>query len=1161
MGSSHKRLYVLTAAAILVCALGVGAALQRLRLLGGNARTEIARLLADATGAQASVQATELDFANWTLVAHGVALHDRGRELLSAGELRARPALNALLRGRLELRSLELSAGAIHVDAGDLARLKRAALRPRAQLGALDLRSSQLRVDLGAGTALQLSQAHLTLAGSRFELHAAKAQLLRDATPLADARLDATGQISAAQAVLHGAGQLQLATAQLAGNALAEPLTLSWQIDGERVQCDGALALGAGAGSLALSLTFAPSSPLTLRLRPTATKLERALALVQSSLPVDALIDGELELHGTLHPLELAGPMQLALRELRVGHATAVLAVPRLRAAGRARLDASGFALDALRISLPSGTFEGSARASSAAELTAELSAAELALRDLGPVAGVTLAGHGRVGLQARGPLQAPALHLALALEDAALGGVELGTLHAELDVTDAGRALAIQHAELSGSQRRLSADGVQLRFAAGLDEAHAHIKLTRLPLAELYRVLGAAEDPVLRRLQGDAAGDAELNYRRADSDHQLELALGLRVTDIELAGYRFERGQLRAHVAIPDGARGLGGGELRLDQMTLAAGDGALELSGGMRHGALAMHIAMHALPLARDTWFHEHWAALSGRIDGKGDLNGDASSTRADLALTVNELKFSDSALGSIQLRALLRDRAGAAQLSAADGACSEGKAALASAAFSSGWLICGDGLHDRLHVDLALGNADGRALRGRLALDDFSLASFLPETPSGAHVPGTLSTRLQLTGGGLDNLDRLSGNLLVQKLALGEGEMSLSSTAPFEVQLDAGSLAMTRAPLRGAKQKFLLSTTGALGHSARLIADGSVSASAFSRASEPLVEAFGDVGLHLEWSPWTQPRLSGRASLDAVTIRIGAETFLRNLTGALEISDARVHVAGVGAELGGGRLQLDGQLERQGFSVADYALSLTAAGVALEPQPHVELLLDADTHIDWAGGSALPRLSGGVMLKRALYGKQIQMSEAIAALSHQSAEAAGAKRATRDRLQIDLTVSHEKPLRIRNSFLDGEVIVLGPEHKLRIVGSDRQLGLSGQLAITRGRVLFYGDEFHVTHGEIAFTDPSRIAPQFDISAVADQPKRPDTSVVFHAHGTRETFDVNVHCEAPGSGEPPPFTCKYAHDHVRCDNYEQLVALWLCRTKPTLSQADPAH
>jgi translocation and assembly module TamB len=1109
------------------------------------------------------VRATELDYASWTLIAHGVELHDGARSLLQAGELRARPSFNALLRGHLELHSLELSAGAVHLNAADLQRLKRAALASPALIGALDVRVARLQLELTPDSTLQLTTALLLLSGHHFELHSAKAAVMRGGQLAADAQLSVSGQLDAAQ----GGGQIRLEQAHLSGQALAQPIALSWHSEGERVTCEGTLALGADAGAVAVALTLSgdPKAPFTLRGRLQALQLRRALALSPSAppLPIDASIDGEFDLHGTLAPLALTGPLQLVAHALRLGRDPALLAVPQLKATCNARLDAGRLAFDALQISWPpSETLQGSAQLGRDAELTAELSAPELALAELGPVGGLALAGHGRVALRAKGPVQAPELHASLALSDAAIGGIALGKLNAELDITDAGRSLAIQHAEIVDSQRRLSSDGSLLHFAAGLAEARARIKVTHLPLTELYRLLGAGDDPMLRRLQGDTAGDVDLTYRRAETDHQLELELGLRLLDIELAGYRFDRGQLRARVAIPDGAHGLAGGVLTLEQMTLGAGEGTLELSGEMRRGALGMHVAMRALPLARDAWFHDHFASLTGRIAGQGELKSDAATARADIALSVEDLKLADAALGRVQLRALLRDRA-----SAADSECSEGPAALKSgalgAANSSAWLICGKGLRDQLRVDLALGNGESRPVRGLFALDDFALSAFLPEASPGARVPGTLTAQFQVSGGGLDNLDHLSGQLRVEKLALGADDMALANSAPFELQLQAGEIALKGAALRGPKQKFVLRAAGALGHSARLIADGTVSASAFTHAGEPMVEAFGDVGMHLEWSPFsqtqTQPRLRGRVALNAVSVRVGAGTFLRNLGGELEVSDERVHVAAVSAELGGGQLQLDGQLALSGFAVANYALKLTAAHVALEPQPLIEVLLDADTHVDWSGGAALPRLTGDVRLKRALYGKQIQVNEAIAALSHQAS--AAAKKAPRDRLLVDLTLSHEQPLRIRNSLLDGEVMVMGPEHKLRIVGSDRQLGLAGQLAITRGRVLFYGDQFHVTHGEIAFTDPTRIAPQFDVSAVADRPKRPDTSIVFHAHGTREAFEVMVHCEAPGSGEPPPFTCKYARDHVHCDSFEQLVALWLCRTKPTLSQAESAH
>jgi hypothetical protein len=70
--------------------------------------------------------------------------------------------------------------------------------------------------------------------------------------------------------------------------------------------------------------------------------------------------------------------------------------------------------------------------------------------------------------------------------------------------------------------------------------------------------------------------------------------------------------------------------------------------------------------------------------------------------------------------------------------------------------------------------------------------------------------------------------------------------------------------------------------------------------------------------------------------------------------------------------------------------------------------------------------------------------------------------------------------------------------------------------------------------------------------VRAVADQPKRRDTSVVLSAHGTRDAFKVAIQCDAGAAAvDAPPFTCNYAHDRMSCDDFERLVAQWSCPTK----------
>ncbi|HEX4354494.1 MAG TPA: translocation/assembly module TamB domain-containing protein, partial [Polyangiales bacterium] len=732
------------------------------------------------------------------------------------------------------------------------------------------------------------------------------------------------------------------------------------------------------------------------------------------------------------------------------------------------------------------------------------------------------------------------------ALTQAKFSAIDLGTLAASFELSEHGTLLQLHHAEISDPQRRLSVDDLPLRFDGDLREAHARIKIARLPLIELYRVLGAADDPLLQRLQAESAGEVEVSFRRDASDHPLELVLGLHLRDVALAGYHFETGELRAKLAMPIGAGGFGGGVLTLEQLLLAADGGRLELAGELRHGAFAMRIALHHLPLERDAWLRGHLTALSGLIEGSADLRGDATSTRADLALSLDELKLFDAALGQVQLHASLRDRL---PLVAADEQC-----ASASLATGPSWLICGSNAHEHMKIDLAIGTSAGHPLRGRIALHDFALAAFLPASEASAQLTGTLTGALSVNGGGLDDLAALSGRFDVQKLSIGDGDTAIANEAPFAIAIDAGKLALSVASLRGPKQHYQLRADGMLARDGRLIADGTFAASLLTRRSEPVVEAYGNVGVHLEWRPWSPAHgtLSGRGELQQAQLRIGASTLLRGIDGALELNGDRLHVTNLRAALGGGELQLDGQLALRGLRVASYGLTLTATKVALEPQPHVELVLDANTHLDWPGGDALPRLSGDVILKRGLYGRQIGL-EAISALGREHAD-----HDARERVAIDLRLHHEQPLRVRNDFLDGELVMSGPDRTLHLVGTDRQLGMIGQLSIPRGRVLFYGDQFHVTHGEISFDDRQRIAPNFDLRAVADQPKRPDTSIVFHAHGSREAFDVALRCDSKAASEPPPFTCNYARDRMRCDTFEQLVALWVCRSKPTMSRAD---
>ena len=128
--------------------------------------------------------------------------------------------------------------------------------------------------------------------------------------------------------------------------------------------------------------------------------------------------------------------------------------------------------------------------------------------------------------------------------------------------------------------------------------------------------------------------------------------------------------------------------------------------------------------------------------------------------------------------------------------------------------------------------------------------------------------------------------------------------------------------------------------------------------------------------------------------------------------------------------------------------------------------------------------------------------------------------------------------------------------------MVGTNQRFGLLGGMEVARGRVLFHGDEFEIARGAVSFGEETRVAPVFELRAVAKKRTRKDASIVLEAKGDRETFALDVHCDAGAARVlAPPFACAFAHDQLRCDRFEQLATLWSCPVRTELSKAEGAE
>jgi hypothetical protein len=197
--------------------------------------------------------------------------------------------------------------------------------------------------------------------------------------------------------------------------------------------------------------------------------------------------------------------------------------------------------------------------------------------------------------------------------------------------------------------------------------------------------------------------------------------------------------------------------------------------------------------------------------------------------------------------------------------------------------------------------------------------------------------------------------------------------------------------------------------------------------------------------------------------------------------------------------------------------------------------------------------------VRVERFVYGRHIELPHALIAINQADRRERASYDPARDRVAFDLVLEQAAPLVVRNRMIDAELRVQGQGRTLRVVGTDQRFGLLGGMEVDRGRVLFHGDEFEIARGAVRFDDETRVAPVFELRAVAKKRTRKDASIVLQAKGDRESFALDVHCDA-GTARvlAPPFACAFEHDRLRCDGFEQLATLWSCPVRTELSQVE---
>jgi translocation and assembly module TamB len=224
-------------------------------------------------------------------------------------------------------------------------------------------------------------------------------------------------------------------------------------------------------------------------------------------------------------------------------------------------------------------------------------------------------------------------------------------------------------------------------------------------------------------------------------------------------------------------------------------------------------------------------------------------------------------------------------------------------------------------------------------------------------------------------------------------------------------------------------------------------------------------------------SSPKITGRARVqDASAIYADFPVGLSKVTGNFVFDQSRLTFDGLTAEAGGGQLKLGGSLT-YGEGAMRFDVNAATTTVRIRYPTGMSWLADGTLRLSGTTNSAL--LTGSVEVQRVLFAQGVDVASFFAAASETSVSPPSSSSFLRN-LSFDVAAQATPGSRIEWSGaqvdMDGDVRLRGTWDRPVILGDVHLLG---------GEMVFRGNNYQLTRGDINFANPFRLDPVLNIEA----------------------------------------------------------------------------
>ncbi|MEA2491283.1 MAG: translocation and assembly module TamB [Acidobacteriota bacterium] len=366
-------------------------------------------------------------------------------------------------------------------------------------------------------------------------------------------------------------------------------------------------------------------------------------------------------------------------------------------------------------------------------------------------------------------------------------------------------------------------------------------------------------------------------------------------------------------------------------------------------------------------------------------------------------------------------------------------------------------------------------------RLTVTDIArLAAISPKTSS---IPagGNFVFDLRLSGR-LSPMEALVVEATAPTFNLRISDHEFTAPQPLRMTLRNGRIEFDAVTLQGPDSTFAVTGYAELTGQKRANIDvrGRVEAALLQLFMDD-VRANGrvDVGMSIAGS-LTDPRITGTATLlDAQIKFAGFPQLIDEINGTLNFRGDRIELQGVRATVGGGQVVAGGFVAMNGLAPQSARITLQGSDVAL--RYYEGITIQGNFTLLLSGDLERSLITGDVEVTRGLYFRDFDVQQALLNAILARSRVSPVSAATwQDRVGLRLHLSADNTLAIRNNIAD-----VTASAELEVSGTLGNPVVLGEVTLNEGgTVRIQKVDYSVVRGTVAFQNPFRIDPFFDVT-----------------------------------------------------------------------------